>query len=351
MKAMMLRRWMGERQVGKSHDFWLSCGHHLLDRDAAGRLLVTDEFVKAYLARPELVPPPEACAAEKNLHSALLREPRQPISASQVAAIADADARDNWQMMIAWRDHLVRHSSLETAYLAIVRRDIHFPQILVGQLVQVILRNALDECDDVFMLRAAEMFFRPQKLTFQETSIIAVDEETDTGLARHSESPLLALLGLPAATDVNLLSEATAESYWKRSDRFDMALELSPGGRGMSALGDVIACWLAHLLTVDVTVEPVTDLENVPWNWYVGLSSEATHIGDAIWRGDDLADAVRVQLICVLRLAFRDPADMIEKVRGETVYLLLARAADGVLRMKPQNLLTGLPVLEAEAVN
>ena len=153
-----------------SRDFWLSCGHHLLDRDAAGHLLVTDEFLKAYLARPELMPPSEACAAERILHNALLREPRRPISASQIAAIADADARENWQMMIAWRDHLVGHGSLEAAYLAIVRRNIHFPRILVGQLVQVILRNALDGCEDVFMLRAAEMFFRPQKLTFHETS-------------------------------------------------------------------------------------------------------------------------------------------------------------------------------------
>jgi hypothetical protein len=47
--------------VSALRDFWLSCGHHLLDRDAAGKLLVTDEFLKAYLARPELVPPPEAC--------------------------------------------------------------------------------------------------------------------------------------------------------------------------------------------------------------------------------------------------------------------------------------------------
>jgi hypothetical protein len=342
---------MVERRVGILRDFWLSCGHHLLDRDAAGRLLVTDEFLKAYLARPELVPPPDACAVEQTLHRAVLRQPRLPIPAAQIAAIADADARDNWQMMIAWRDHLVRYGSLEAAYLAIVRRNIHFPQILVGQLVQVILRNALDECDDVFMLRAAEMFFRPQKLTFQETSVIAVDEETDSRFVQHSPSPLLALLGLPAATEVNLLSEATAESYWERSDRFDMALDLAPGGRGVSALGDVIARWLAHLLAIDVVVQPVADLENLPWNWYVGLSSEATYIGDAIWRGDDLADAVRAQLIGLLRLAFRDPTDMTEKVRNEPVHLLLAMTADGVLRMKPQNLLTGLPILEMEPVN
>ncbi len=33
-------------------DFWLSCGHHLLDRDAGGGLVATDEFLKVYLARP-----------------------------------------------------------------------------------------------------------------------------------------------------------------------------------------------------------------------------------------------------------------------------------------------------------
>jgi hypothetical protein len=334
-----------------SPDFWLSCGHHLLDRDAAGRLLVTDEFLKAYLARPELVPPPEACAAEEALHCALLREPRLPIAASRIAAIVDADARENWQMMIAWRDQLLEHDCLEAAYLAMARRNIHFPRIFVGQLVQVILRNALDGCDDVFVLRAAEMFFRPQSLTLHETSVFAVDEERQAAPVRHSQSPLLALLGLPAAADVDVLSEATAGSYWERSDRFDMALDLSPGGRGLTALCGVVTRWLDHLLAIDVTVEPVAEMQNLRWNWYVGLSSEATHIGDAIWRGDDIVDAARAQLISLLRLSFRDPADMIEKVRGEPVYLLLAMAPDEELRIKPQNLLTGLPVRDAEAVN
>jgi hypothetical protein len=66
--------------LSAARDFWLSCGHHLLDRDATGELLVTDEFLKAYLARPELVPPPEACPAEQRLHKALLSDPRQRVS-------------------------------------------------------------------------------------------------------------------------------------------------------------------------------------------------------------------------------------------------------------------------------
>ncbi len=58
-------------------DFWLSCGHHLLDHDEGGGLLITDEFLKVYLARPELAPPPDACAVERTLHAALMTDPRQ----------------------------------------------------------------------------------------------------------------------------------------------------------------------------------------------------------------------------------------------------------------------------------
>ena len=164
--------------MSASGDFWLASGHHLLDRDAAGRLLVTDEFLKVYLARPELVPPPEACAAERTLHHILLRDPRQPVAAAQVAAIADTDARENWATMIGWRDHLVKHRTLEAAYLEMIRRNIRFPHVLIGQLTQAILRNMLDDCEDVFMLRAAEMLFRPQKLLLglclAMTAVVAV---------------------------------------------------------------------------------------------------------------------------------------------------------------------------------
>ena len=337
--------------MSASRDFWLSCGHHLLDRDTAGKLLVTDEFLKAYLARPELVPPPGACGAERRLHDSLLGDPRRPVPASHIAAIADADARENWDMMIAWRDHLVRCGTLEAAYLQIIRRSIKFPNVLMGQLTQAILRNVLDRCDDAFMLRAAEMFFRPQKLLIQEGLVTAIDEEIETLPGRQPSSPLAALLGLPMTTEADLLSDANAGSYWDRSDRFDMAFDLTAGRRGSIALGEVIARWLSHLLAIDVAIEPLVELQSAPWNWYVGLSSDGTRIGDAVWNGGDLADAMRERLVGLYRLTFRDPADMMEKVRGEPVYLLAAMTSDEKLRLKPQNLVTGLPVRHAEAVH
>jgi hypothetical protein len=51
--------------LSEARDFWLSCGHHLLDRGEDGGLVVTDEFLKAYLARPEMAPPPDSCRAER----------------------------------------------------------------------------------------------------------------------------------------------------------------------------------------------------------------------------------------------------------------------------------------------
>lgn len=331
-------------------DFWLACGHHLLDRDAAGRLLVTDEFLKAYLARPEIVPPPEACLSERALHDALLNDPRRQVTASRIAAIADSDARENWQVMIAWRDHLVKNRTLEAAYLEIIRRNIKFPHVFIGQLVQVILRNLLDDCTDAFVLRAAEMFFRPQKLLIRDGSVLAIDDETENSFGRQPQSPLIALLGLPT-TEVDVLTDATAASYRERSDRFDMALDLTAGQRGLEALGEVAMRWLSHLLAIDVAIEPLAELRDAPLSWYVGLDSEATGIGDAIWNGGKMDDTMRQGLIGLYRMTFRDPSDMIEKVRGEPVYLLVARTVDEMLRLKPQNLVTGLPVLCEEAVH
>jgi hypothetical protein len=195
------------------------------------------------------------------------------------------------------------------------------------------------------------MFFRPQRLAMQESSIVAIDEETESLLGRPTRSPLQALLGLPSTTEIDMLSDVTADSYWERSDRFDMALDMAAGQRGLVALSDVVARWISHLLAIDVAVEPLAELHNAPFSWYVGLDSEATRIGDSIWKGNDLDDITRAKLVGLFRLTFLDPADMIEKVRGKPIYLLAAVTADEILRLKPQNLVTGLPIRQAEAVN
>jgi hypothetical protein len=333
-------------------DFWLSCGHHLLDRDDGGGLVVTDEFLKAYLARPELAPPPDACIAERTLHAALLTNPRRPVAAREIAAIADADARENWSVMVAFRDHLIAHKTVEAAYLDLMRRGVsETPPLFINQLVHVILRNALDRCDDVFMLRAAELFFRPQQLTVHDGSLIAADEETVAGARPQPVSPLVAMLGLPATGEVDVLNDDSAESYWQRSDLFDTALDLTAGRHGLEALGKVIARWVTHLLPVEVEVEALVEATDVNLTWYVGLDAEATAIGDTLWHGEELDQAARERVIGLYRLTIRNTELVLDTARGEPIYLLLAMTPDRMLRMKPQNLVTGLPLLQREAVS
>jgi hypothetical protein len=331
-------------------DFWLSCGHHLLDRQAGGGLVVTDDFLKVYLARPELTPPPEACVVEKTLHAALMADPRRVVAPEEVATIADADARENWQVMIAFRDLLVRHKTLEAAYLAIVRTGAKVPHIFLNQLVHVILRNALDGCVDPFVLRAAELFFRTQRMTLHEGALIAADEETIAGTSGMPTSPLVSMLGIPPEAEIDIMSDDNAEHYFEHSDLFHVALDLTAGRRGIAALAEAMRRWIAHVLSVEVDIEPLAELREAKFTWYVGLDTEGSRIGDLLWNGEELDATTAARVVGLFRLTFRDLGLVIEKVRGEAVYLILAMTGDKTLRFKPQNLVTGLPVRHLEAV-
>jgi hypothetical protein len=334
------------------NDFWISCGHHLLDRKAEGGLVVTDEFLKAYLARPELMPPDDACAVERKLHRELLADPRRPVGPGELASIADADARENWQFVLAFRELLLRHPTLEAAYLALVRsRSIVLPPLFVNQLVHVILRNALDGCDDPFVLRAAELFFRPQRIMLHEQSLLLGDEEIIGGLKMTPVLSLMSMLGAPTETQIDVLDADNADHYWHRCDQFDMGLDLTAGTRGPAALARAMTRWISHLLGFDVTIEPITQLRDANFTWYVGLDAEATAIGDQLWRGEVLDDATAGRVLALFRVTFGDTSMVAEALEQEPVYLIMAMTSDLSLRMKPQNLLTGLPIKHLEAAS
>lgn len=332
-------------------DFWMACGHHLLDRDASGGLRVTDEFLKAYFARPELMPPEDACPVEGKLHRDLLADPRRPVGADEIAAIEDDDARENWQFVLAFRDLLLCHPTLEAAYLALVRSGANdVPPLFVNQLVHVILRNALDGSDDPFVLRAAELFFRPQRILPHEQALLLGDEEIVGGRSPPPLLSLMSMLGAATDTQVDVLSVENAERYWHRSDHFDMALDLTAGGRGPAALAQAMARWISHLLGIDVVIEPLRELRDARLAWYVGLDADATRLGDHLWHGEELDDRSAGRVLALFRLTFADTGLAVEDLRGEPVYLILAMTPDQKLRMKPQNLLTGLPVKHLEMV-
>ena len=80
------------------------------------------------------------------------------------------------------------------------------------------------------------------------------------------------------------------------------------------------------------------------WRWHVGLDVESTAILNDLYQ-DRPVDAERMaRLVSLFTLTFANPAEMRADVAGKLVYLGLATNAEGVVRIKPQNLLLNLPL-------
>jgi hypothetical protein len=327
-------------------EFWVSSGHLLLDRQPSGGLVVTDAFLRAYLARPELMPPPDACEAERGLHARLLEAPRRSVSAAAIAAIADADARENWDRMLGFRDRLLAAPTLQAAYARMVRQGVGaIPPLFLGHLAHLIMRSALDGSTDAYVARAAELFYRPQKANLAEGRVLLADAEI---IARHEHdrhaSPLLAMLGGAAITELDVLSQANHDQYWGRSDAHDMVLDLGgkPGGR--FALATALELWIGHIHGFDATIEPIDAIDDDAWRWFVGLDAEATRIGNALWSGAPVSEDRLGRVLALFRLTLAASVPVVPRAAGKPVYLILAMGEDGIVRLKPQNLVTGLPV-------
>ncbi len=330
-------------------EFWVSSGHHLTRRTEGGGLGVTDELILAYLARPELIPPAEACAAERALYADLRAEPRRAIAPEAVAAIADADARENWAVLLAFRDRLLGARSIEAAYVGLVREGLQgTPSLFLNQLVHLILRNALDGCDDPYVLRAAELFFRTQRVSRHEGAVLLADAEVIEAREGSAPlSPLVAMLGKEAANELDVLNDENAWSYWSRSDAFSMALNLGSSPKSREGLARVIAVFVRHLLNAEVTVTPLDRLEDTDWRWFVGLDAEGTRIGNALWRGETVDPATQERVIALFRLTFAETDRVDPKVGDRPVYLILAGTPANLVQMKPQNIVAGLPLRAA----
>lgn len=335
------------------HEFWVSSGHLLLERDAAGHLAITPEFLKAFYARPEVLPPPEACDAERALHARLMIAPDDAVAASEIAAITDPDARENWAMLLAFRDLLIGEKTLEAAYLKLVKRGMgkgglgQTPPLFINQLVHAILRNAMDEVDDAFVLRAAEMFFRPQRLTVNDGVLLLADEETVDGAQVDAHaSPLTAMFGEQAVKDLDVLMGDTAEGYKARSDAFDMVMDFGLGKPARDALGEAMAIWLRHLVGLDATVTPVAEIHDKNWVWFMGLDSEATRAGNQLWKGKDVPEADRARIVALYEMRLKDDPRILPHVQGQPIYIILGMGLDRIIRVKPQNLIAGLPFRE-----
>ena len=327
-------------------DFWLSSGFHLLARDAAGRLVVTDDFLHAYLERPELRPVPESGPVERELHRALMDAPRRPVPAEHVAAIEDADARDNYRVLLGFRDGLLAEPTIETFYLSLFRAAaVMLPPLFVDQLVHVILRNILDGCADPIRLRAAELLFRRQRIELAGGAVMLADEEiVEMRAAAGTPGRPLTATAEPARVELDVLGEANVAAYWPRCDRFDMVIDVSFARPGLDALCRVLEAWVMHFLGAAVSIAPVQRISDERWAWHVGLDGEATAILNDLYDGRAVEEERLRRILSLFRLEFGEPAVMLPRVAGRPVYLAMAMDERNVLHLKPQNLLVNLPL-------
>ena len=107
-----------------------------------------------------------------------MAEPRRAGPEKELEAIEDADARDNYRVILQLPRRLLDAGTVEGCYMSLFKAPIDIPPMFVDQLVHVILRNILDGSDDPLRLRAAEVFFREQKATIQDGHVLLADLET-----------------------------------------------------------------------------------------------------------------------------------------------------------------------------
>lgn len=324
---------------------WKSAGLHLTERLENGWLAVSPDLLRAYYTRPEIHPVEESCAAERSLFERLMEAPDTKVSQAELARIADRDTAANYTVVLRFRDHLLASGSVEAGYRALFSTGAPMvPPIFIDQLAHLIMANLLTGEQDAFVARAAELFFRDQQAITENEQLTLADAEI---VEARAQSGALLARDAPREVELDKLSPRNADTYWDRADSFDFALDFRYAEPGQDAFARLIERWIAHFFGLAVRVQPIQSVRDQNWPWHIGLDAEATRILNALYEGKDLPAEGQGRIAALFRMEFDTPERLLENMRGRPAFLGLALdAADG-LRMKPQNLLTNLPLLPA----
>ena len=158
-----------------------------------------------------------------------------------------------------------------------------------------------------------EVFFRTQRVTLHDGSLIVADEKQSG--SQHCAGDCSFPCGIPRKPRLTSSAVTMSAVIGIAATSSDMALDLTAGREGLDALAKAMRRWIAHLLGIDVDIEALTELQDVNLAWYVGLDVDATKIGDMLWNGEDIEEAIMGRVVGLFRLRFRDPAVMTDKVR------------------------------------
>jgi hypothetical protein len=337
--------------------------------------LPSDDFWQRLLARPELALVSESCRDERRLHDALKLKPLRSVKPEELAAIRDEDARANYAMLLHFRDSVIAAGSLGAWYSQLFSNGkITIAPLFIDIAVQRILRDVLANEVDTFTHRAAELLYRPQRITVFEGRIISGDQEIldiqrDTGglgdLGRlllqnkmqvtGSESRTLQVLSAEhALTFQEQRVHANYRHNWLLDLTHEQAAQVGPSNHsfeirlarktsGLAALARVLELWIEHFKAAKVRITPLAKVEDPQWRWHTGLDSSSTHILNTLYEQTPLSDVQLQRLITLFRLDFLEAQDCLPDMQGKPTYLGLAMDGQGILKLKPQNLLLNLP--------
>ena len=348
---------------------WTPCGFDHLMRNPRGWLVPLADYWRLWLQRPELALVEESCAAEQALHASLMDAPTRAVAPQELDAFEDADARANHRLFLGFRDAVIAAGSLEAAYAGFFKAGaVQIPPLFLDLVVQALVCNLLDGVDDAWQWRAAEMLFRRQRVRVQDGRVLSGDSEVldmlnETGGLGAVGRLLMQSGATVPEVQIEVLSDDNAARYLQSragKGRFNFVLdltheiqrELSHGltltmnrsQSGLKALAQVLQRWVRHFHGVAVQVQPEARVDDEAWRWHLGLDAESTALLNDLYRGVDVAPERQQRLISLFRLSFDEPQDMQADVRGKPVYMGLAMNAEGLLKIKPQNLLLNLPL-------
>lgn len=331
-------------------DFWRNSGFHLLRRNERGWLAVTDDFLRAYYLRPEVRPVEESGDAEIALHDSLMAEPGRKVDEGEIEAVEDEDARDNYRVVLRFRDRLLASGTLEGAYSALFRSgSVDIPPLFIEQMAHVILRNILDGVEDPLRLRAGELLFRDQKLNLQDSTILLADLETVEMHAAGNAYGSIGRLIVEAQTslksvELDVLDRDNADLYWQRESRYDTVISINHGRAALEALCRVIEAWVRHFHGIEVKVRSLPRIDEPRWAWHIGLDAASTSMLNDLYGGVEVDHGRMRRLLSLFRMDFANASDMRPDIAGRPVYMALSANEDDIVRMKPQNLLVNFPI-------
>ena len=85
----------------------------------------------------------ESGEGELRLHSSLMELPRRAVGDKELDAVEDEDARDNYRILLRFRDRLLETGTVEGCYMSLFKGPINVPPIFIDQLAHEILGHQI----------------------------------------------------------------------------------------------------------------------------------------------------------------------------------------------------------------